>query len=155
VLYGPPGTGKTYQSREIAGSLIRQELLKLWGPRQFFTESAKVEGIASKHTQTVQFHPRYGYEDFVRGLPIGVDDQTEYRDGVLLRIVEEMKRPGEDPAIPLVLILDEMNRAEVGRASVGFEGSVRAATHLVVAGKDCSRIPVSTRDEDNPYGTFD
>jgi 5-methylcytosine-specific restriction protein B len=36
VLYGPPGTGKTYQARELAGSLIRQELLKLWGPRRFF-----------------------------------------------------------------------------------------------------------------------
>jgi 5-methylcytosine-specific restriction protein B len=34
VLYGPPGTGKTYQARDIAGSLIRQELLKQWGPRR-------------------------------------------------------------------------------------------------------------------------
>jgi 5-methylcytosine-specific restriction protein B len=117
VLYGPPGTGKTYQSRDIAGSLIRQELLKLWGPRRFFSTAAdKIDDLVSKRTQRVQFHPGYGYEDFVRGLQIGSNGQTEYRDGVLLHIVEDMKKePGEDSEIPTVLILDEMNRADLSK----------------------------------------
>ena len=55
----------------------------------FFSESAKVADLVSKRTQSVQFHPGYGYEDFVRGLQIGSSAQTEYRDGVLLQIVED------------------------------------------------------------------
>jgi 5-methylcytosine-specific restriction protein B len=116
VLYGPPGTGKTYQARELAGSLIRQELLKLWGPLRFFSEKAKIAEIISERTQTVQFHPGYGYEDFVRGLQIGLNGQTEYRDGVLLQLVEAMKaESAEDRRVPMVLILDEMNRADLGK----------------------------------------
>ena len=67
VFYGPPGTGKAYQAREIAGSLIRQELLKEWGPRRFFsTPDAKLFELVATRTHRVQFHPGYGYEDFVR-----------------------------------------------------------------------------------------
>jgi 5-methylcytosine-specific restriction protein B len=117
VLYGPPGTGKTYQARDIAGSLIRQHLLKLWGPRRFFsTPDKKLAELIAARTHRVQFHPGYGYEDFVRGVQIGSNGQTEYRDGVLLRMVEDMKRDSdEDSKIPVVLILDEMNRADLSR----------------------------------------
>lgn len=116
VLFGPPGTGKTYQSREIAGSLIRQELLKLWGPRRYFSSAPEISDLISTRTHRVQFHPGYGYEDFVRGLQIGINGQTEYRDGVLLRLVEDMKQDSdEDRQIPAVLILDEMNRADLSK----------------------------------------
>ncbi|BBZ99835.1 McrB family protein [Bradyrhizobium diazoefficiens] len=117
VLYGPPGTGKTYQARVIASSLIRQELLKLWGPRRFFsTSDTELSEIIAARTHRVQFHPGYGYEDFVRGLQIAGNGQTEYRDGVLLRLVGEMQRePVEEHKIPVVLILDEMNRADLSK----------------------------------------
>lgn len=117
VLYGPPGTGKTYQARDIAGSLIRQELLKQWGPGRFFsTPDKKLSELVATRTQRVQFHPGYGYEDFVRGLQIASNGQTEYRDGVLLRVVEEMQRESvEEQKIPVVLILDEMNRADLSK----------------------------------------
>ncbi len=116
VLYGPPGTGKTYQARDIAGGLIRQELLKIWGPRRFFSSPGKLAELISARTHRVQFHPGYGYEDFVRGLQIGSNGQTEYRDGVLLRLVDEMKRESdEDRRVPVVLILDEMNRADLSK----------------------------------------
>ena len=116
VLYGPPGTGKTYQAREIAGGLIRQELLKSWGPRRFFSSPDKIVELISARTHRVQFHPGYGYEDFLRGLQIGSNGRTEYRDGVLLRLVEEMTRESEqDRRIPVVLILDEMNRADLSK----------------------------------------
>jgi 5-methylcytosine-specific restriction protein B len=116
VLYGPPGTGKTYQARDIAGSLIRQELLKHWGPRRFFSSSAKIAELVPERTHRVQFHPGYGYEDFVRGLQIGGNGQMEYRDGVLLSLVEQMKKEsGESRSIPVVLILDEMNRADLSK----------------------------------------
>lgn len=117
VLYGPPGTGKTYQAREAADRLIRQELLKHWGPRQFFsTPDSEIVELISKRTHRVQFHPGYGYEDFIRGLQIGKGGQTEYRDGVLLRLVEDMKTEHDDYRdVPVVLILDEMNRADLSK----------------------------------------
>ncbi len=116
VLYGPPGTGKTYQARQLADSLIRQDLLKLWGPRRYFSAGDEIDKIIFKRTQKVQFHPGYGYEDFVRGLQIGTSGQTEYRDGVLLRLVEALKTGQEDDRrIPTVLILDEMNRADLSK----------------------------------------
>jgi len=117
ALYGPPGTGKTYQARDIAASLIRQELLKQLGPRRFFSiTDTKLSELVATRTHRVQFHPGYGYEDFVRGLQIASNGQTEYRDGVLLRVVEEMQRESvEEQKIPVVLILDEMNRADLSK----------------------------------------
>ena len=110
VLYGPPGTGKTYQARHLAESLIRQDLLKLWGPRRFFSDAVGVEKLIPDRIRRVQFHPGYGYEDFVRGLQIGAGGQTEYRDGVLLHLVETMDAEfGSERPLPVVLILDEMN----------------------------------------------
>lgn len=116
VLYGPPGTGKTYLARQLSESLIRQILLKLWGPRRYFSASDEIDSLVTKHTQRVQFHPGYGYEDFIRGLQIGSSGQTEYRDGVLLQMVEALKaKPEDDRHIPTVLILDEMNRADLSK----------------------------------------
>lgn len=117
VLYGPPGTGKTYQAREVADRLIRQELLKHWGPREFFsTPDSKIMELISKRTHRVQFHPGYGYEDFIRGLQIGSGGRTEYRDGVLLRLVEDMETERDEyQKVPAVLILDEMNRADLSK----------------------------------------
>ena len=87
------------------------------GPREFFsTPDSKIEELISKRTHRVQFHPGYGYEDFIRGLQIGSGGRTEYRDGVLLRLVEDMKtEPDEYQKVPAVLILDEMNRADLSK----------------------------------------
>lgn len=116
VLYGPPGTGKTYQSREIAESLVRQQQLKSRGPRRFFSAPEVVETLIRERIQRVQFHPGYGYEDFVRGLQIGGNGETVYRDGVLLSIVEKLNTEAEDHRdVPFVLILDEMNRADLSK----------------------------------------
>lgn len=117
VLYGPPGTGKTYQARDIAGSLIRQELLKQWKPRRYFsTPENEISTLVSERVDRVQFHPGYGYEDFIRGLQISGDGGTDYRDGVLLRIVANMEaQPPENRNIPAVLVLDEMNRADLSK----------------------------------------
>ena len=95
VLYGPPGTGKTYQAQEIAGSLIRQRLLQLWGPMKFFGEPDAVEALAQQRIQRVQFHPGYGYEDLVRGIQISEGGQTAYRDGTLLRLVSQLEHEAE------------------------------------------------------------
>lgn len=116
VLYGPPGTGKTYQARQLANGLIRQDLLKLWGPREYFSSGADLDALVASRTHRVQFHPGYGYEDFVRGLQIGEGGNTEYRDGVLLRLIDALKEEAAElHSVPTVLILDEMNRADLSK----------------------------------------
>jgi 5-methylcytosine-specific restriction protein B len=116
VLYGPPGTGKTYQAQQLAYGLIQQELLKLWRPAKFFSNTAQVETLVKDRTHRVQFHPGYGYEDFVRGLQIADGGKTEYCDGVLLGLIEKINvEPHDLQSVPTVLILDEMNRADLSK----------------------------------------
>jgi 5-methylcytosine-specific restriction protein B len=73
-------------------------------------------GIVANRVHRAQFHPGYGYEDFVRGLQLGEKGETEYRDGVLLRVVTDLDTETADlRKIPFVLILDELNRADLSR----------------------------------------
>lgn len=93
VLYGPPGTGKTYLAERLAKFLA---------------------GARGK-VRTVQFHPSYGYEDFVEGIrPTLVDGQTTYgvAPGIFRRLCEEA-RPHPDQTY--VLIVDEINRGNLPR----------------------------------------
>lgn len=120
VFYGPPGTGKTFEAREWSDRLIRQGLLRKWGPRRFleayYATADDLDKIVRKQIRRVQFHPGYSYEDFVRGLQLIDGGKTEYRDGVLLKIVERLeKESGELKEIPFVVILDEMNRADLSK----------------------------------------
>jgi 5-methylcytosine-specific restriction protein B len=94
VIYGPPGTGKTYVARELAKHL-----------------SADGDGF----WDLVQFHPAYGYEDFLQGI------QPKAKDGGGLdypmipgRFLEFCDK-AEKHSGTCVLIVDEMNRANLGQ----------------------------------------
>jgi Cdc6-like AAA superfamily ATPase len=91
ILQGAPGTGKTYTAEEIAKKL---------------TENNRGE------YKIIQFHPAYTYEDFVRGIVAkttksGISYEVE--DKILLEFVEKAK----DESKNFVLILDEINRANL------------------------------------------
>lgn len=116
VFYGPPGTGKTHDAKELADLFIRQSILRNWGPKKYFSEVSKVEEAVKKRMGRIQFHPAYGYEDLIRGIQISDKGSTEYREGVLLKILNQMKgAPPEIRELPYVLILDEMNRADLSK----------------------------------------
>jgi 5-methylcytosine-specific restriction protein B len=88
ILQGPPGTGKTRLA-----DLVR---------RDYFKERGK----------TIQFHPSVTYEDFVIGLapdPSRGELRFRIRPGALLTAASEAT------AEPYLLVIDEVNRADLGK----------------------------------------
>lgn len=95
VLYGPPGTGKTFVAEMFA---------------QHFAGSGG-------DSQTVQFHPSYGYEEFVEGIRPAIDPKSgmmEYRvePGIFKRFCDQARKR---PKNPFVLVVDEINRGNLPR----------------------------------------
>ncbi|MCY4047550.1 MAG: AAA family ATPase [Candidatus Dadabacteria bacterium] len=94
IFQGPPGTGKTYQAKKIAEKLTGEN-----------TQGNKWE--------LIQFHPSYNYEDFVRGIQIQTENgETTYEtvDRILVNMAE---KASADESSDYVLIIDEINRANV------------------------------------------
>ena len=99
ILGGPPGTGKTHSAEILA---------------EFFVKD-------SSHIKIVQFHPSYGYEDFMEGLrPVAIPTGGfEFRrvPGVVPTLASlidgDSDGPGDGEA--RVLIIDEINRANISR----------------------------------------
>ncbi len=92
LLQGPPGTGKTFLARRLAWLLL----------------GAKDES----RIELVQFHPSYGYEDFVLGFRPGPKGQFGLVPGVLPLLCQ---RAAQDPDRPYFLLIDELNRGNVAR----------------------------------------
>ena len=94
ILYGPPGTGKTYLAQELAEALAPDERAR----------------------SLVQFHPAYSYEDFFEGYrPVTDDDKQmtyELTPGPLAELAEHA---AEYPERPHVMVIDEINRANLPR----------------------------------------
>jgi DNA polymerase III delta prime subunit len=96
VLYGPPGTGKTYIAMALARHLVGEE--------------------NGSHRQLVQFHPSYAYEDFFEGFRPHETDTGQATFRILpgpLRLIASQARA--NPNRPFVLIIDEMNRANLAK----------------------------------------
>ena len=113
VLYGPPGTGKTYEANQLAAAVIRRRALEEWGASAYFERLGEIEAAAKENIHRLQLHPAYSYEDFIGGLRMTADGGVEYRPGLLARLCKEIEK--EKSELPHVLILDEINRADLSR----------------------------------------
>ena len=94
VLQGPPGTGKTYIAERLAKVMV-SETAGSW--------------------KLVQFHPSYAYEDFIQGIRPRVSDGQISYDMESGRFVEFCDTAAKNTAWPYVLIIDEINRANLSR----------------------------------------
>jgi AAA domain (dynein-related subfamily) len=102
IFQGPPGTGKTYVAERVARVL-----------------TSGSTGLI----ETVQFHPSYGYEDFMHGIrPVvntGRQMTFERKPGRFLQFCKiasqrsQFSSTKKEP--PCVLIIDEINRANLSR----------------------------------------
>ena len=100
LLAGPPGTGKTKYAHDVAGYLT---------------------GGDESRVLFLQFHPAFGYDDFVEGFrPVEAKDEDGEAKGVtykldarhFLNFAEEARADGENK---YVLVIDELNRGDVAR----------------------------------------
>ena len=141
VFYGPPGTSKTHRTRALADSLIRQAALEKWGAKRFFAEQERLKELVEENIEWVQLHPGFGYEEFVRGLRLD-GDRTVYAPGLLMRLVERMADRDED-ALPVVLVLDEINRTDLSRMfGEAFSLLENRGSSAVLPGIDAGEEPV-------------
>ncbi len=92
VLQGPPGVGKTFVAQRLAYALL----------------GAKDKSRVSM----VQFHQSYAYEDFVQGYRPSEDGGFARSDGPFLRFASLAL---QDDSGPYVLIIDEINRANLSK----------------------------------------
>ncbi len=94
IIYGPPGTGKTFVAEHLARHLVSD---------------------SNGFVDLVQFHPAYAYEDFLQGIrPRAREDGTLEYSVVPGRFLE-FCRKAQDRKGTCVLIIDEINRANLAR----------------------------------------
>jgi 5-methylcytosine-specific restriction enzyme B len=119
VLYGPPGTGKTFEAKALADRLIRGEAMRRWGPVEYLQRRERVSELVRQQVRRRQLHQAYSYEDFVIGLRVAENGETEPYRGDLLQLIDEIRQArvtSMDPEpLPWVLILDEINRTDLSR----------------------------------------
>lgn len=92
ILQGPPGTGKTWLAKRLAFALIGKQ------------DKSKI--------RSVQFHPSFSYEDFIRGWRPSGDGKLTLVDGLFMEMIAQARK---DPAAKYVMVIEEINRGNPGQ----------------------------------------
>jgi len=125
VLYGPPGTGKTFIAEHLAKHMI---------------------GGGDGFADLVQFHPAYTYEDFIQGLrpEAKANGTLDYRL-VPGRFMEFCRKAAKRKGT-CVLILDEINRANLARVFGELMYLMEYRENSVpLAGGETLQVPANVR----------
>lgn len=114
VLEGAPGTGKTHTTAALAVRLCSPQFSGFDNRKEVMEEYRRLK--AEGRVEFTTFHQSMDYDDFVEGRTVapapggGMTFQT--RQGIFLRISEKAR---VNPALPYVLIIDEINRGNLSR----------------------------------------
>jgi len=123
VLRGCPGTGKSWYAWNIALQLTK--------------------GVKKDRIFRVQFHPSYGYEDFVEGYK--PDEGTKSGFKIFPKIFLEAVKAALTSTQPVVLIIDEINRGDTarifGEVLTYLETGWRDTEFLLAYSGERSRVP--------------
>ena len=137
IMQGPPGTSKTYSAREYlkyiggdikSGVFLSDKELDSLQVKDYTTNGKLTDWEISnpEHTpkiiwDVVQFHPSYGYEDFVRGIEVSTTQANgaaasaisyDTVDKILGKIAAKAALP-QYKTTKFYLIVDEINRANL------------------------------------------
>ncbi|PCK30587.1 AAA family ATPase [Pseudoalteromonas piscicida] len=123
LLYGPPGTGKTHILSQIVKSFKQDSstspTLELGDSESLFGSVASdsdVQEINNAEVDWVTFHQNYSYQDFILGKRPKPADQGMVLEPYFGKLMDNIIIAKQhDPAKDSVIIIDEINRANVSK----------------------------------------
>lgn len=115
IFYGPPGTGKTRRAKIEAVRIVKNDpYFSEEDALHIFSASASSDETEDtdrkqirKQIRIVQFHPGYSYNDFMETIDM---TRKGYADRIFKEFADQAR---QDKEKPYVLIIDEINRANV------------------------------------------
>lgn len=125
IVYGPPGTGKTFMAEKLAKHLI---------------------GGGDGFSELVQFHPAYAYEDFIQGIRPQSTNAGALTYSLVAGRFLEFCAKAERRTGTCVLIIDEINRANLARVFGELMYLLEYRTKkMTLAGGTTFQIPENVR----------
>lgn len=111
ILTGAPGTGKTYITTTLA--------VLLCAPERYTTDHKELKRVYKELQREgrigfTTFHQSMDYEDFVEGLKPDVNSE-EMRFELKKGLLRVMCDKASESSLPCVLIIDEINRANISK----------------------------------------